>query len=186
VIPLDSANSRTFNIEAQNNGVGEPWTAEMVATYPRLCAAVLDCINSTTPGAKLGAGDVISHQEWAPTRKIDPAGPSPWCNTDDRYMRWLMDKFRGAVFAQMMAGPPAPLPPIPEPSEEDDEMVTVYLLRGPSGQMYATDRRTFAHRVDDGSMGGYLRDERGFVVGPDTGPWPCSADEESYLARMAG
>jgi hypothetical protein len=76
-------------------------------------------------------------------------------------------------------------PPIPDFPEVDD-VKPMYLLRGPSGQMYATDRERVAYRVDDGDMGGYLRDERAFIVGPDTGPWPCSAVEESYLARMAG
>lgn len=119
VIPLDAANSRTFSIEAQNNGVGEPWTPEMIAAYPRLCAAIIDCVNSTTPGEPLGAGDAFGHFEWT-TRKIDPAGPSPWCNDDDRYMRWLMDDFRGAVFTELMAGPPVPPPPPTPPSTEVD------------------------------------------------------------------
>jgi hypothetical protein len=80
-----------------------------------------------------------------------------------------------------MAPKPVPIPDFPEV-----DVKPMILLRGPSGQMYATDRERVAYRVDDGDMGGYLRDERGFAVGPDTGPYPCSAVEESYLARMAG
>jgi hypothetical protein len=81
---------------------------------------------------------------------------------------------------------PPPPKPVPIPDFPEVDVKPMYLLRGPSGQMYATDRERVAYRVDDGDMGGYLRDERGFIVGPDTGPWPCSAVEESYLARMAG
>jgi hypothetical protein len=118
VVPRDGANRTTFNIEARNNGVGEPWTAAQVKSYPRLCAAILDWANHETPGAALRAGDIWSHALIGPgwtNRKIDPAGPSPWGSGPHT---WNMNAFRGAVFAVQMAGPhPGPTPPpAPPPS----------------------------------------------------------------------
>src|SRR5690606_7921464 len=110
VIPVDAGNRYMFSIEAGNNGVGEPWPKAQTDAYVLLCCAVLDCVNCETPGAKLGAGDIFAHFEWAPTRKIDPAGPSPWATGA---AKWNMDAFRGAVFLRMLdgvGGRPAPIP----------------------------------------------------------------------------
>lgn len=112
VIPLNSGNTRMFSIEAANNGVGEPWTPEMLAAYPRICAAVIDCVNETTPGRPLTAGDVIAHFEWAPGRKFDPAGPSPYAFGKGL---WDMDLFRRDVFTELH-----PPPPPPDPVEDFD------------------------------------------------------------------
>jgi len=67
-IPLDSANSRTIGIEAQNTGVGELWSPAMVESYTigvgAMCRAYgMDVMR-----------DVMAHFEWAPGRKIDPWG----------------------------------------------------------------------------------------------------------------
>jgi hypothetical protein len=117
VIPLDSGNRRMFSWEAMNNGSGEPWDDAMCDLYVRACCAVLDCINSTTPGAKLTPGDIFAHFEWAPTRKNDPAGPCRW--NDQRNARWDMNRFRGDVFMRLMTGPvDRPTPPPAPPTEE--------------------------------------------------------------------
>ncbi len=113
VIPRDTANSRTFNIEAQNNGRGEAWSDAMCDMYVRLVCAVIDCINNTVPGKDIGAGDVWAHFEWT-NRKIDPFGPSKFNGYTNK--KWDMNKFRGAVFLQLIAGPggkPAPVKPTP-------------------------------------------------------------------------
>jgi hypothetical protein len=75
-IPLDSANSRTFAIEAANNGVGEAWpTVQMDAYF-----AGSNALNARFGNAP---SDVFNHQTWAPTRKIDPATANgvqgSWC-----------------------------------------------------------------------------------------------------------
>src|SRR5690606_30800026 len=112
-----------FSIEAGNNGTGEPWPKVQTDAYVLLCVAVLDCINSETPGAKLGPGDIFAHFEWAPGRKIDPLGPSPWASGADM---WNMDAFRGDVFKLMVAG----LEPATTPDEEEeDEMIPPRLIR---------------------------------------------------------
>lgn len=110
VIARDNANRTTFNIEARNNGQGEPWTPDQVAVYPRLVAAVLDWATHETPGVPLGPGDVWAHAAAGPgwtTRKIDPATAAaapvfgPAQNSSGT---WDMHAFRGQVLAVAMGG----------------------------------------------------------------------------------
>jgi peptidoglycan hydrolase-like protein with peptidoglycan-binding domain len=117
LIPLDAANSCVVSFEAQNNGTTEPWSDDMLDLYVRACAATLDWANTITPGAKLGPGDVFAHFEWAPGRKIDPAGPSRFTGGKARTM-FDMDQFRGEVFKLMVAGPPVAHAPQPAPGAE--------------------------------------------------------------------
>lgn len=60
-------NHRVWGIEAENDGLGEPWTQGQLYTYPRLCAALA---RATGFGPEL----VCAHREWNPARKIDPTG----------------------------------------------------------------------------------------------------------------
>ncbi len=121
VIPADSGNSRMFSIEAANNGVGEPWPAPMIDTYIKLCAALVECISDTTPGARLQVGDIIAHFEWAPGRKYDPAGNSPYAAGG---ALWDMDAFRRDVYVALNP----PLPPVPD--QEDEPMYLATLAGG--------------------------------------------------------
>ncbi|MCJ8506251.1 N-acetylmuramoyl-L-alanine amidase [Kocuria flava] len=57
-------NSSVFGIEAENSGGGE-WTAQQRWSYPRINAALCRL-------AGINADMVCGHNEWAPTRKIDP------------------------------------------------------------------------------------------------------------------
>lgn len=70
--------------------------------------------------------------------------------------------------------------PIDRPGEK-----TMYLMRGPSGQMYGTDRTGSAFVVSEND-GAYLRDVWGFKVDTDTGPYPMSAEEERLTRILAG
>lgn len=63
-----TGNSSMLGIEAENNGTGEPWPAAQIDAYHRLCAAMCD-------GGRIDVANVCFHREWAPRRKIDPAGP---------------------------------------------------------------------------------------------------------------
>lgn len=118
VVPENNANRTCPAIEAQNNGIGEPWPAVQVDAYVRGVAAIIKGINAETP-FHLEAGDVFSHSEWAPTRKFDPAGPcrfAPGGGTWHHAVHGVgitgMDLFRGEIFAELL---PAPL-------EEDEFM----------------------------------------------------------------
>jgi hypothetical protein len=89
-------NSRTLGIEAENNGIGEPWPAVQLDAYARICSAF-------SKAARIPITNVIGHKEWT-TRKIDPS--------------FDMGSFRVAVAAHLDQQPaPAPKPPA---LEEDD------------------------------------------------------------------
>lgn len=67
-MPRNMGNTYSYGIEAENNGVGEKWDKEQLNAYYRLCAALLDYMNTKD------VSRVIGHKEWAPARKIDPTG----------------------------------------------------------------------------------------------------------------
>lgn len=84
-IPLDKGNCYGIAIEAANNGTGEPWPIAQQEAYVTLVAALCDHYGLDM------ARDVVAHCEWAPTRKIDPAGESKWATGSSS---WDMDSFR--------------------------------------------------------------------------------------------
>src|SRR5262245_34102564 len=88
-IPVDSANSRVIGIEAGNNGIGEPWPEVMQTSYVNGVAALADAFD-------IDGSNILAHYEWAPTRKVDPAGPSRFGSINSS-QSWNMDVFRAAV-----------------------------------------------------------------------------------------
>ena len=61
-----SGNAHSIGIEAENNGLGEPWPDAQMDAYARGCAAILTHIGA-------GVDMCVGHKEWAPQRKIDPS-----------------------------------------------------------------------------------------------------------------
>ncbi len=66
-VPAGSGNSKWFGIEAENDGVGEPWSNEQYTAFVVCTAALLNRIGRSEDF-------LIAHKEWAPRRKIDPHG----------------------------------------------------------------------------------------------------------------
>ena len=64
--PADQGNQHLIGVEAESTGRGD-WTPQQLNAYPRGVAALLAHLNLT-------ASRAIAHREWAPSRKIDPAG----------------------------------------------------------------------------------------------------------------
>lgn len=94
VIPLDQGNRYLLGIEMCNRGTGERWTEPQLATARRL-GAVLNSRLGLDP-----LRDNPGHYEWAPTRKIDPAGGTgqyPYARLSDQYLRWDMNRFRADI-----------------------------------------------------------------------------------------
>ncbi|MFB9909557.1 peptidoglycan recognition protein family protein [Allokutzneria oryzae] len=75
-------NPHLIGVEAESTGHGD-WTQDQLESYPRGVAALLAHVG-------LGADRALGHKEWAPRRKIDPAG---WPGD--------MDGFRDTVRAYM-------------------------------------------------------------------------------------
>lgn len=80
-----SANSGALAIEAENDGIGEPWSAQLMECYAVGSAAVLEHIGK-------GADAWIGHFEWGENdagekgRKIDPRGE--WVNGSSSAEDW--------------------------------------------------------------------------------------------------
>jgi hypothetical protein len=87
LVPDDGMNSRSLAIEAGNGGTGEPWPDIQQAAYVALCRVLCDAYG-------IGNGQIHSHAEWAPSRKIDPAGQSAYATGA---AIWDMDAFRADV-----------------------------------------------------------------------------------------
>jgi hypothetical protein len=100
-IPVDDANRRCIGIEAANTGVGEPWPTIQQDAYVTLVRALCDHYAISTP-------NVLSHALWAPSRKIDPAGPARFTLTGGT---WDMDLFRAEVIGAPTPPEPTPTPP---------------------------------------------------------------------------
>lgn len=62
----NNGNNHLIGIEAESTGRGD-WTAAQRTSYPRGVAALLRHL-------RLGSDRALAHKEWAPGRKIDPAG----------------------------------------------------------------------------------------------------------------
>jgi peptidoglycan hydrolase-like protein with peptidoglycan-binding domain len=114
-----SGNSSVFGIEAENTGVGEPWSAQQLDAYYKCTAAMLD-------GIGRDASWVCGHHEWAtpPGRKIDPRG-------------FTMDSFRTEVGKALGKTAPAPSPtpkpkPTPKPAPRPASNVLKRGDRGPA------------------------------------------------------
>lgn len=92
----DSMNTAAIGIEAANNGVGEPWPTVQQDAYLRLVKALCDHYG-------IANGRIHSHFEWAPDRKIDPAGQSRYASGANK---WNMTAFRADVAASGGSLPP--------------------------------------------------------------------------------
>jgi hypothetical protein len=124
VTPDDSMNSHAIGIEAGNNGTGELWPDAQENAYLVLVEAL---------GVAYGipVGRVHAHAEYAPTRKVDPAGPDRWATGA---ATWNMHAFRGDLIA-----PVAPIIPEPEPEPPPEDVMPMFIAQDPDdSDNYAT------------------------------------------------
>lgn len=115
----DAMNTAAIGIEAANEGTGEAWPTVQTDAYLTLVAAL--CAAYSVPN-----GRIHGHAEYAPSRKIDPAGPPRWATGP---ATWAMDLFRADVAATGTTPPPVPSP-TPTPP------------KGPAMLLYVIDSRT--------------------------------------------
>jgi hypothetical protein len=123
--PADAGNTRGWQLEVANDGLGEPWPTAQVDAY----FAGSNALNAHVGNAPT---DVITHAAWAPSRKIDPATADavqgPWRpRSSTSSGTWDLDDIAAECARRATA------PPTPEP--EDDEMQLI--TRHPAtGQIY--------------------------------------------------
>ena len=116
----DNMNSRAIGIECANNGVGEPYPTVQQDVYVKLVSTL--CGHYGIANAA-----VIAHFEYAPSRKIDPAGQSRYATGSNK---WNMPAFR----TDCAKGGGEPTPP---PSERPKLMYV--LLQDDAGTCWATN-----------------------------------------------
>lgn len=106
VVQRDSMNTAAIAIEAGNNGIGEVWPEPQLDCYIKLCFELEVAYGIPNSG-------LHSHFEYAPARKVDPAGPKKYASAA---AKWDMGRFRNDVAALYQ-----PIP-TPTPPPEDDDM----------------------------------------------------------------
>ena len=124
-VPQDKGNQYTVSIEAANAGTGETWPTEQLDAYLVLVSTLCDCLGLDP------VEDVCAHFEWAPTRKIDPAGPPRYASGG---ASWNMNSFRADVLAVADGATPTPEPspepePEPTPTPEGDWMANLPTIK---------------------------------------------------------
>lgn len=116
--PIDQGNTRLWGVEAQNNGVGEEWPQVQIDAYFLVNEALAELFGNQVV-------DLVSHQGYAPTRKIDPATTDavqgPWRPSSVTSSgTWNFSDIR-AEAARRASLMPTPIPP------QEDDMATVIL-----------------------------------------------------------
>jgi hypothetical protein len=115
-VPLDGGNTRGWQIEVANNGVGERWPQEQVDAFFKASNALNAHVGNQPY-------DIVTHAAWTfYTRKIDPATADavegPWRPRSlNSSGTWSLDDI--VTECVIRATPPDPEP---EPPEEDPDM----------------------------------------------------------------
>jgi hypothetical protein len=115
-VPQDSGNTYGFQIEAANAGTGQTWPQAQVDAF----FAISNALNAFVGNRP---DDVITHQVWAPTRKIDPATAAavqgswqPRSSTSSG--TWNLDDIAAECVRRAGTNPPEP-PPEDEMTDAD-------------------------------------------------------------------
>ena len=179
-VPLDDGmNARSIAIEAGNSGgTGEPWPQVQQDCYRWLVAALCAAYG-------IGVAQAHSHFEWAPGRKIDPAGQSRYASGS---AMWDMDAFRADVASLISTPEPEP-EPTPEPGtdpEPEGDTVKLYLVRDPRDRRLLPDRHrdVLNAHVDNQAVADDGIRSFGWIAQPQGGPWELSGAWESMLDRL--
>lgn len=103
-VPADQMNTHSIGIEAASDGVGGPWSVAQIDAYFTLS-------NALAAAYGMLPTDAITHNAWAPTRKIDPATAAavqgPWRPAAVTSSgTWSLDDIRAEAVRR--SRPPAP------------------------------------------------------------------------------
>lgn len=111
-VPKDAMNTYAVSIEAANNGVGEKWPSVQIDSF-------FTINNTLTEKLDFLPIDLATHQQWAPTRKIDPARADAvlglWVpESVNASGSWKQNSIREEALRRTVVVPPIPPTPIPE------------------------------------------------------------------------
>jgi hypothetical protein len=182
-IPLDSGNTRGWQIEVANSGTGEQWPSAQVDALFRASNALNHALFGNVPGDvvthALGAGDGYTD------RKIDPATAAAvqgsWRPSSvNSSGTWSLADIRGECSRRAGSTLPGPIPP---PNGDDD--VEKYLVRDVDGWPWVTDFASYATSItEDQATDGV--NSRGYVKGADNHPFPLSQSDSDLMHRISG
>lgn len=181
-VPTDSMNTRALGIECGNDGIGEVWPLAQWSTLV-LVSNVCNQRFGNRPD------DMATHQFYAPDRKVDPAvntsvqGWTPASATSSG--SWSRSDCQQECLALAGEQPPSPQPIPPMPPNTGDDDVEKWCVRDVDGWPWVTDFASYATSIteDQAARG---RDLRGYLVGPDGGPYPLDEQDSDLLHRIAG
>jgi len=128
---LDAGNTTLVNFEVNNDGVGGPWSVQLIDAYFKLSNAI---------NAYLGnlPTDVVGHHHYTPSRKIDPATAAavqgPWQPRSlNSSGSWNLDDIK-AECAARAGSSPGSIPPHP-----GDDVIPQVIKGDGSDSYYAWD-----------------------------------------------
>ncbi len=147
-VPLDQGNTTMWGIEAQNTGVGEPWPQVQIDAYFKCNQALAQLFGNQVT-------DLISHQGYAPSRKIDPATNTavqgPWVpHSVTSSGTWDYRDIR----AEASARATTPEPPTPTPGEFDMDSFLIKHADQPWHALVYGDGKVTG--IDDGNTGPWI------------------------------
>lgn len=119
-----------FGLEEENDGTGEPWTAEELALSQAIDEEF--CREFGYPPSR-----IVEHSEWASDRKVDRRGPG---------------LVRGAAWRARVTAALSKPKPVPTLDEEDEDMPFI-LKRLPDGSNWLITNGQRAPIVDVPSLG---------------------------------
>lgn len=176
VVPVDSMNTWAVGMEMANDGLGEVWPQRQVDAAFAASNAILRTIGRSL-------ANCLTHYEWAPTRKIDPAraeavqGPwSPIPVTSSG--TWGGESIRDEAVYRGRQAPPM--------TEEEDDMARQLVRNGteagwhtwvvgPSGKFWLPTNEAVGIQVDAfGYQPIWVTDDWMKSTGPVIGPNPSS------------
>lgn len=173
-IPADCGNTRGWQLEVANDGLGEPWPSAQMDSYFRAS-------NALNAHAGNRPDDIIGHAHYAPERKIDPATAAavqgPWRpHPINGAGTWSLEDMRAEALRR--AGTPTPTPeddmpaPILLAASDGPDTATVFwwdgMVIGPIGAPDA---------LDLGPAAGLYR------PGPDGAPYRLARSQIDVLIR---
>lgn len=129
--PLDQGNTHLWGVEAANGGTGEAWPQIQIDAYFLVNRVLAEMFGNQVD-------DLVTHQGYAPSRKIDPATNTavqgPWApHSVTSSGTWDYRDIRSEAVRR--AGWTPPKPPQPQPESDEDYDMAFIIQNSSSGEI---------------------------------------------------